>query len=133
MVPLFIMLSVVLILICVHGRVFGMLRTLRVSFFLWSATWGKILTIDNLNKRGLLLVNWFCMCWCNGETVDHLLINCEIAHTLWSEVFMIFGIHWVLPDKVASLLFGWRNWFGKRSSNVWNLVAACVIWLVWKE
>ena len=84
MVALFIMPSVVLILICVRGSVFGMLRTLRASFFLWSTTWGKILTIDNLNKRGLLLVNWFCMCWCNGETVDHLLINCEIAHTLWS-------------------------------------------------
>ena len=40
---------------------------------------------------------------------------------------MIFGIHWVLPDKVASLLFGWRNWFGKHSSNVWNLVSAYVM------
>ena len=40
---------------------------------------------------------------------------------------MIFGIHWVLPDKVASILLGWRNWFGKRSSNVWNLVLAYVM------
>lgn len=41
----------------------------RVSFFLWSAGWGKILTIDNLNKRVLLLVNWCCMCHCSGESV----------------------------------------------------------------
>ena len=97
-----------------------------VSFFLWSAAWGMILTIDNLNKRELLLVNWCCLCQCNGETMNHLLTHCE-AHALWSKLFMIFGIHWVLPDKVASLLLGWRNWFGKRSSNVWNLVLAYVM------
>ena len=51
----------------------------RVSFFLWSAAWGKILTIDDLIKRGLLRVNWCCMCHCCGEKVDYLLIHCEIA------------------------------------------------------
>ena len=61
--------------------------------------------------------------WRNDES---FLIHCE-AHALWSKLFMIFGIHWVLPDKVASLLFGWRNWFGKHSSNVWNLVSAYVM------
>lgn len=74
----------------------------RVSLFLWLARWGKILTIDNLNKRGLLLVNWCCMCCCSREMVDHLLIHYEIAHALWSEVFTIFGIQWVLLDKLAS-------------------------------
>lgn len=56
----------------------------RVSFFLWSATCGKILTIDNLIKRGLWLVNWCCMCHCSGEIVDHLLIQCEIVYALLS-------------------------------------------------
>ena len=36
---------------------------------------------------------------------------------------MMFGIQWVLPDKVASLLFGWHNWLGKHSSNIWNFGA----------
>ena len=55
--------------------------------------------------RGLHLVNWGSMCHCSEEMIDHLLIHCEIAYTLWSELFMIFWIHWVLPDKVASLPF----------------------------
>ena len=29
----------------------------RVSFFLWTAAWGKILTNDNLRNRGSTLVN----------------------------------------------------------------------------
>ena len=34
----------------------------RVSFFLWTAALGKILTLDNLKKKGLSLVNWCCLC-----------------------------------------------------------------------
>lgn len=69
MFTLFIMLSVEPMLIHFHGKIFGAKVPKRVSFFLfgWSAAWDKILTIDNLIKRGLLLVNWCCMCPCNGK------------------------------------------------------------------
>ena len=43
----------------------------RVSLFVWSAAWERILTIDNL-KRGYQLARWCCMCQCDGETVNHL-------------------------------------------------------------
>jgi hypothetical protein len=32
------------------------------------------------------------MCRCNGETVAHLLLHCEVAFGLWSKVFETFGI-----------------------------------------
>ena len=32
----------------------------RVSFFLWTTARGGILTIDNLIKKNLSLVNWCC-------------------------------------------------------------------------
>ncbi len=44
-----------------------------------------------------------------------------------------FGINWVLPRRVDDLLFGWRIWFGKHSSDIWNFVPLCLIWLLWKE
>ena len=67
-----------------------------VSFFLWTTTQDSILTIDNLVKRNLSLVNWCCLCRCNEETVDHLLIHYKFAHALWSEVFLMFGLQWVI-------------------------------------
>ena len=88
----------------------------RVSFFLWATAWGQILTIDNLVKRGLPLVNWCCMCQCYGETVDHLLLHCKYDHALWSEVFLMLGIQGVMPKNVISLMLGWRNWLGKHYS-----------------
>jgi hypothetical protein len=36
----------------------------RVSFFVWIASWGKILTCDNLMRRGYNIVGWCCMCRC---------------------------------------------------------------------
>lgn len=58
--------------------------------------------------------------------MDHLLLHCEIAYELWSEVSLMFGIQWVMPGMAASLLFGWKNCFGKHSSSVGNLVSETV-------
>ena len=67
-----------------RGRVFGKLRFLRGwHFFVWTAVHGQILTLDNLMLRGRILVNWCCMCHHNEETVDHLLLHCPVAHSLW--------------------------------------------------
>ena len=38
-----------------------------------------------------------------------------------------------MPKIVSSLLFAWRNWFGKHLSTIWNMVPACLMWLVWTE
>ena len=105
----------------------------RVSFFLGTTTRGGILTIDNLVKKNLPRVNWCCLCRCDEETVDHLLLHCKFAHALWSEVFLMFGVQWVMPSTIVSLLFTWRNWLGNYTSNVWNMVPMCLMWLVWKE
>ena len=99
----------------------------RVSFFVWTATWNKILTGDNLWGRGFDFVDWCIMCRCNGETVNHLLLYCDKAYQLWSLAFRSFGISWVLPRSVADTLFDWWNWFGKHSSSIWNLASLCLM------
>ena len=39
----------------------------------------------------------------------------------------------MMLKRIASLLFGWWNWLGKHSSNIWNVVPACLMWLIWRE
>ena len=65
--------------------------------------------------------------------MNHLLLHCKFAHALWSEVFLVFGVQWAMLNTVVSLLFEWRNWLGKFSSNVWNMVPACLMRLIWRE
>lgn len=73
------------------------------------------------------------MCQCSGETMDHLLLHCEVAYILSSVVFKMFGTRWVLSSMVADLLFSWRNWFGKHWLDVRILTPLCLKWIVWKE
>ena len=65
--------------------------------------------------------------------MDHLLLHCEVAYALWSDEFWMLGVYWVMPPTVTSLLCGWRSWFVKRSSGIWNMVPSCLMWLVLKE
>uniref|UniRef100_A0A7N2KPA0 Reverse transcriptase zinc-binding domain-containing protein n=1 Tax=Quercus lobata TaxID=97700 RepID=A0A7N2KPA0_QUELO len=105
----------------------------RVAFFVWTAVHGQILTLDNLMLRGRILVNWCCMCHRNEETVDHLLLHCPIAHSLWVYMFQIFGTQWVMPGSVESLVYCWSFWLGKFNSDIWNMVPGCLKWIVWTE
>ena len=55
----------------------------RVFFFVWIATLGKCLTIDNLQKRKVWILDWCYMCKCNCESVDHLFLHCPVDMDLW--------------------------------------------------
>ena len=105
-------------------------RTLnQVAFFVWTSTWEKILTNDNLRKIGIILVDYCWLCRCSGKTgktVDHLILHCGFAYVMWSYVFGLFGVHWVMSHRLIDLLVGWRNWFGKCSSVMWNLATLCL-------
>ena len=81
----------------------------RVTFFLWTAARGGLLTIDNLVKKKLPLVNWCCLRRCKEETVDHLLIHCKYAYTLWSEVLRFFGVQWVMQKNEGLKMRGQRQ------------------------
>lgn len=64
---------------------------LKVAFFGWTTTIGKILALDNLRKRNVIVVDWCCMCKRSRESIDHLL-HCEVTRELWVSIFRLFGV-----------------------------------------
>jgi hypothetical protein len=52
---------------------------------------------------------------------------------LWGYALRAFGVQWVLPRQVVDLLFGKGDWFGKHSSDIWNLVPLCLMWVIFGE
>ena len=100
---------------------------------MWTAAHGHILTLNNLILRCLPLVNRCCICCCNAESMDHLLLFCLIAHSLWMYMLQLFGIEWVMPGLVVDLLFCQYHWLGKHSSDIWDLVLGCLMWIIWIE
>ena len=87
---------------------------------------GTILTINNLCKKKVLILDWCYMCKSNGESVDHLLLYCPIVYGLWSMVFTLFGIHWAMPKTVVELLACWQGNFGHHCSGVIWMVSLIV-------
>ena len=65
--------------------------------------------------------------------MDHLPLYCPVAHSLWVQMLQVFGIQWVMPGSVESLVFCWSNWLGKFSLDIWNMVLGCLMWVVWME
>jgi hypothetical protein len=53
----------------------------------WSTAIEKILTLDNLRKRKVIVVNWCCMSKKSWESIDHSLLRCEVARELWNAFF----------------------------------------------
>lgn len=72
---------------------------MRVSFFAWTAMLWKILTMDKLRKRNIVLVDWCCMCKRSRQSVDHLLLHIEIASAFWCDFFNWVGMAWVMPRR----------------------------------
>ncbi|RVW76760.1 hypothetical protein CK203_050518 [Vitis vinifera] len=105
----------------------------KVSFFGWEATWGKALTLDQLQKRGWPLANKCYLFQMHEESIDHILLHCAKTRTLWALFFTLFGVQWVLPASVKMTLLGWnRSFVGKERKEVWRADPLRIFWTVGK-
>jgi hypothetical protein len=105
----------------------------RVAFFAWTAARGKILTIDNLRRRGMTVVNRCWLCESDGETVDHLLLHCGVANALWNVILSRFGFCWVMPSSVKEFFASWWPGGRARCAVVWKMAPLCLMWCIWRE
>ena len=77
---------------------------LQSWLFAWEASWGRALTLDNLERKGKALAKRRFLCGEGGEMVDHLLIHCSKTRILWGLLLAIFGVNWVVPLSVSETL-----------------------------
>ncbi|XP_028125322.1 uncharacterized protein LOC114322241 [Camellia sinensis] len=106
----------------------------KVAFFVWSASLGGVLTIDNLIHQGHILVNWCCLCGRAAESVDHLLMLCPVSSRLWMLMIAVFGLVWVQSGSVLTVVQSWAGGrVGRRRRKAWLLAAHCLMWIIWLE
>jgi hypothetical protein len=104
------------------------------GFFVWTTTLEKILTLDNLRKRNVVVVECCYMCKKSVESIDHLLIHCEVARELWISILNLFGVDWVMPIQVSNLLVTYRCWLGCGNiMEVWRVTPLCLMWCLWRD
>ena len=97
-----------------------------MGIFSWEAAWGKILTLDNLKRRGVAFANSCFMCEEDEETIYHLLIHCKSAKMLWDLFLTMVGISWVFPHSVLHTLLAWQGGaVGKKRKK--NMVSSSLV------
>jgi hypothetical protein len=100
----------------------------------WTAAHGKILTLDNLRKRRVIVVEWCCMCRRSGNL---LIIFYSIAK--WQENYGVRSLPY--SESIGLCLQGWyrvldcwRGQVGSRSVlDVWRIALLCLMWSIWRE
>ena len=106
----------------------------KMSFFAWEASWGKMLTLDQIKKQGRALANRCFLCGKDEETIDHLLLHCPVARLLWDLLLAIFGVYWVCPKSVSETLISWcGTCVGKRLKKAWMTAPLTLFWTIWCE
>ena len=106
----------------------------RVGFFAWEAPWNRVLTTDQLKRRGWNMPNRCFLCKEEEETNDRLFLFCNKASMLWNLIFSLFDVQWVLHSTVRGNLLGWNGAFvGKRRAKAWRDGPLCLMWTLWKE
>ena len=84
--------------------------------------------MDNLRRRNIVVMEWCCTCK-NGESGYQLLLHCDLARDCWSLVLCLFGLMWVMPQKVIDLLVCWKGLFGRHQiGDIWDTIP---LWLMW--
>ncbi|RVX01293.1 hypothetical protein CK203_031217 [Vitis vinifera] len=90
------------------------------------ATWGKVLTLDQLQRRGWSLANKCSLCYAHEESIDHMLLHCGKAR-LWEVLFSLFRVCWVIQASVRETLLGWQGSFiGRKRKKVWSATPLCL-------
>jgi len=81
-----------------------------------------------------VVVEWCVMCKKHGESIDHLLLHCDVARIVWSSFYRLFGVEWVMPSSVVDLLSAWGTLLGRGPVHcIWKQVPLCVLWGLWRK
>lgn len=67
--------------------------------------------MNKLRKRYVIMVDWCCSCEKSEESVEHLLVHCEMTNALWNAIFSLVGLLQVMPRRVVDHFACWKRVF----------------------
>ncbi|GAU10307.1 hypothetical protein TSUD_421680, partial [Trifolium subterraneum] len=86
---------------------------LKVSLFAWRLLNNRLPSKDNLTRRGMHLEDSeLCLGGCGvAETIDHLIVGCDMSSPLWINILNWLGIFGPLPNVVVDHVSQFCNIF----------------------
>ena len=106
----------------------------KVGFFAWEVWWGKVLTMEQLKKRGFRCINRCPHCCKAKENLEHSLVHCPSIWGFQAAIISIPRMDWVCPYSVKDLLLGWSSFLiRKNARKPWMAAPLSLLWAIWKE
>ena len=106
----------------------------KINIFYWILLQNKILTLDNLQKRDINVVNRCSLCKEGFEDKDHLFLNCTYSQQVWSSILNYWNISWFHQNN-ADLCF--KSWICPSNDTdvvfLWKITLHHLWWGVWTE
>eukprot|EP00253_Pinus_taeda_P033675 PITA_33675 len=108
----------------------------KVKLFNWTLLHGKILTAENLRKKGIHGPSICCMCREEEESCSHLFIECPFAKACWNHIISPLAIG-DLPSQITLLQKRWEhnlhqaNKKKNLATRTWNSIPSNLCWQIW--
>lgn len=107
----------------------------KIASFCWLLVRHRILTWDNLLKRGMQGPSCCVFCLSALETPDHLLEACWFASELWAKGEQRFRRWARVGGNVSETIANWpsKNFKNAILNRMWELFPGILVWELWKE
>ncbi|CAN0871761.1 LINE-1 retrotransposable element ORF2 protein [Linum grandiflorum] len=106
----------------------------KIQGFLWLVFHGSILTLDNLQRRGMLVANWCVLCRKQSESITHLFLDCPFALGIWHHFSSALSFFGPLSSDMPGVVRGWKGMncsaSAAKAKEVW---LHAFVWFVWAE
>ena len=83
----------------------------KINIFYWLALQNKILTQNNLIKRGHVMPNRFILYKNQLESGNHLFIHCSYSREVWDFLTQDLGISWCMQNNLLDFFSQWKSLF----------------------
>ena len=107
----------------------------KIASFCWLLLRHRVLTWDNLLKRGMNGPSCCVLCFSAPETLDHLLEACGFASELWDRGEQRFKRWARVRGNPSETITIWPPKIFKNAilNRLWELFPGFLVWEIWKE
>eukprot|EP00253_Pinus_taeda_P013124 PITA_13124 len=109
----------------------------KIKFFTWLLLKGKVLTSENLRKRGIIGPSRCPNCCLAEETIQHLFLDCPFAKKCWANLSSMGNLHWHPQQSISEAILEWRKscpWKDKSNEivkRIWAIIPHNLLWKIW--